>query len=62
MQSFFFQSMGTIIHQNSCIRTPQKNEIVEQKHRHLLEIAKALKFHIGVLSNYWDECYDMLFN
>ena len=27
-----------IIHQSSCIGTPQQNEIVERKNRHLLEV------------------------
>ncbi|KAL0411028.1 UNVERIFIED_CONTAM: Retrovirus-related Pol polyprotein from transposon RE2 [Sesamum latifolium] len=37
----FFQSLG-IIHQKSCPHTPQQNEIVEQKHQHLLNMASHI--------------------
>lgn len=36
-------SLG-IIHQTTCVHTPQQNDISEQKHIHLLEIARALRF------------------
>ena len=40
MRELFF-SKG-IIHQTSCSHTPQKNGVVERKHRHLLETARSL--------------------
>ncbi|GAA0171713.1 hypothetical protein LIER_25685 [Lithospermum erythrorhizon] len=39
----FYTSKG-IIHQSSCVHTPQQNDIVERKHKHLLETSRALLF------------------
>ena len=33
-----------IIHQSSCIATPQQNGILERKNCHLLEVAQSLMF------------------
>ena len=39
----FFQKLG-ILHHTSCVDSPQQNGPVERKHRHLLEISRALRF------------------
>jgi len=51
----FYASHG-ILHQASCTGTPQQNEIVERKHKHLLETGRALQFEYRVPIRFWGEC------
>ena len=51
----FFNTKG-IIHQTSCRDTPQQNSIVERKHQHLLNLAKAIRFQSHLPYKFWSEC------
>lgn len=39
-----FLATHGIIDQTTCVGTPQQNEVVERKHKHLLETCRALLF------------------
>ncbi|KAE9592424.1 putative RNA-directed DNA polymerase [Lupinus albus] len=49
----FLASKG-IIHQRTCIETPQQNGIVERKHQHILNVARSLFFHSCIPSKLWN--------
>ena len=53
--SDLFQSQG-IIHQSSCPYTPQQNGVVERKHRHIMETARAIRFQGNIPIKFWGEC------
>nr|KYP76442.1 Retrovirus-related Pol polyprotein from transposon TNT 1-94 [Cajanus cajan] len=50
--SQYFSSKG-IIHQTTCIETPQQNGIVERKHQHLLNVTRALLYQSSLPSSFW---------
>jgi hypothetical protein len=50
----YFEKEG-IIHQSSCVNTPQQNGLAERKNRHLLETTRALLFQHQVRKHYWGE-------
>ena len=52
---YFFSTHG-VIYQHTCTYTPQQNGVVERKHRHLLEMARALRLHANLPFQFWGEC------
>jgi transposase InsO family protein len=51
----FFKQQETI-YQHSCVYTPQQNGVVERKHRHILESARAFRFQAHLPLHFWAEC------
>jgi transposase InsO family protein len=54
MKKYFLEH--GIIFQTSCTGTPQQNGRVERKHRHILNVARALRFQGNLPIDFWGEC------
>jgi len=51
----FFHDHG-ILHERTCVDTPQQNGVAERKHRHLLNVARCLRFQANLPISILGEC------
>ncbi|GJR64379.1 putative RNA-directed DNA polymerase [Tanacetum coccineum] len=51
----FYNEKGILL-ETTCPHTPQQNRVVERKHKHLLETARALMFDVNLPKQFWGEC------
>jgi len=47
-----FYAQKGIIHQTTCVETPEQNGIAERKHQHLLNVTRALLFQAQLPLNF----------
>ncbi|RDY07811.1 hypothetical protein CR513_08019, partial [Mucuna pruriens] len=52
--SKFLKDNG-VVHELTCVNTPQQNGVAERKNSHLLEVARTLLFQMSVTNVYWGE-------
>ena len=50
----YLQKHG-IMHQSSCVNTPQQNGVAERKNHHLLEVTRSLMMAANVSSKFWGD-------
>ncbi|RVW31459.1 Retrovirus-related Pol polyprotein from transposon TNT 1-94 [Vitis vinifera] len=50
-----FRVLKGILHDSSCVNTPQQNRVAERKNGHLLNTTRALLFQRNVPKSYWEE-------
>ena len=53
-----FYARKGIIHQTTCVETPEQNGIAERKHQHLLNVTQALLYQAQLPLNFW--CFALL--
>nr|KAJ0215676.1 hypothetical protein LSAT_V11C300142910 [Lactuca sativa] len=51
----FYAKQGILL-ETTCPHTPQQNGVIERKHRHLLDTARALRFEANLPKMFWGEC------
>jgi hypothetical protein len=54
MSDFYFAK--SILHQLSCVESPQQNSLVERKHQHLLNVARSFRFQASLPLKFWGDC------
>ena len=54
VMSSYFRENG-IVHQTSCVATPQQNGRVERKRRHILNVARTIMFQASMPIKFWGE-------
>lgn len=48
------ETLNGVVHQLSCVKTPQQNIVVKKKHQHLLKVARSTRQTVLPLK--WRQC------